>query len=198
MKDPATIALCVGHSRHINGRRDGGAVAADGKTFEWEYNSDLADRIATILAQDHGLSAVIVDDYQGTGYTPAMKWLAGKLRSFGNIKLAVELHFNAANGTARGHEWLHWSTSTKGKRLATELHLAFAAEFSQAEFPARGVKRLTGADRGAEFVKLTHCPAVICEPFFGDNPQDWKMAASHRASIATAIAAGIANAHRAI
>lgn len=52
MNDPATIALCVGHSRMIHGRRDGGAIAADGKTSEWEYNAALADATATRLAED--------------------------------------------------------------------------------------------------------------------------------------------------
>lgn len=39
--------------------------------------------------------------------------------------------------------------------------------------------------------RLTHCPAVICEPFFGTNHGDWLTAKAKQARIAKAMAEGI-------
>ena len=41
------IALCVGHSR----QGDSGAASVDGTT-EWDYNSDLAERISCMTQQE--------------------------------------------------------------------------------------------------------------------------------------------------
>jgi len=41
------------------------------------------------------------------------------------------------------------------------------------------------------FLRGTHCPAVICEPFFGSNPGDWQTAKDKKTNIARAIAEGI-------
>lgn len=182
------IALCVGHSRRIGSRRDGGAVAADGQTNEWSYNSRLGRELARRLSPAH--EVLVVMDYEGAGYTTAMRWLAGRLREE-QVDLAVELHFNAANGAARGHEWLHWHTSRAGKQVAVELHVAVARAFPT--MPQRGLKPRGPGDRGAEFLKLTHCPAVIAEPFFGDNPVDWRGLGDEEGmvSLAAAMAAGL-------
>jgi N-acetylmuramoyl-L-alanine amidase len=60
---------------------------------------------------------------------------------------------------------------------------------------ARGVK--TPIDgRGDAFLKLTHCPAVIAEPFFGSNAHDWATIQSRADSLVSALADGIASYHR--
>ena len=59
------------------------------------------------------------------------------------------------------------------------------------QIKARGIKPKTAPARGAEFLKGTHCPAVIMEPFFGSNASDWKTATERRAAIARAITSGI-------
>jgi N-acetylmuramoyl-L-alanine amidase len=55
----------------------------------------------------------------------------------------------------------------------------------------RGIKAKVSGERGGEFLKLTHCPAVIAEPFFGDNPQEWQVASSSVSAMAEAMATGI-------
>lgn len=189
-----TVAICVGHSRLRSGWPEGGARSVTGES-EWEWNVHLAHEVAEILHDHHQIPALVVDRYEGGSYGAAMSWLGKMLREEGDIALAVELHFNAANGLARGHEWLHWHRSTAGKRLATNLHLAFSQSFPQAVIPARGVKPRSAVDRGALFLQRTHCPAVICEPFFGDNRADWEFANKKRFGIAKAIARGIAASH---
>jgi N-acetylmuramoyl-L-alanine amidase len=66
---------------------------------------------------------------------------------------------------------------------------AYSESFPQAV--SRGSKAKVTGERGGEFLKLTHCPAVIAEPFFGDNPQEWEVASSSVSAMAEAMATGI-------
>lgn len=176
------VAICVGHSRD----GDNGATAADG-TSEWEFNSRMAVNIHNALFAQ-GVDSFVVAKYEGNGYGAAMRWVASHVEKR-HASLAVELHFNAATGTAQGHEWLYWSDSTRSKRLADCLRDSFVDFFPLRR--SRGSRPKTSGDRGAEFLRLTHCPAVICEPFFGDNPEEWGFAIANQADIAEAIAGGI-------
>lgn len=181
------VALCVGHSRLINGRTEGGAISVAGVS-EHVYNSGLARMIQSQLAT-RGIPSLIVDRYEGNGYTAAQRWLAAHLKAKG-ATLAIELHWNASeNDSATGHEWLFWQSSVKGKKLAG--YLDFSHRESFPNLKARGLKPKGNGDRGAEFLKFTSCPAVIAEPFFGSNLNDWQHAEDHKEEIATAYAEGI-------
>jgi N-acetylmuramoyl-L-alanine amidase len=180
------IALCVGHSRTIGNHRDGGAESWDGKTNEWEFNVALAGRIKLSLAS-LGIESVVIDNYNGDGYGVAQRWLASQIKALG-CNTAIELHFNSAGPLAQGHEVLFWRGSKKSQALASFIEKEMSAHFKT---PARGVKACTNADRGAEFLKLTHCPAVILEPFFGSSKQDWEAMASTPGLLAMTIADAI-------
>lgn len=185
--NPPLVALCVGHSRKIHGHPEGGAVSVGGVS-EWTYNRELAAMVQELLAKARVKSRVY-DAYQGSGYGSAQQWLASNLRLDG-ATLAVELHFNAADSpAATGHEWLYWATSKNGQRLAECLSAEMCLGVPQLK--TRGIKPKTASDRGAEFLKGTHCPAVIAEPFFGSNPADWQTSVDRKQSIARAIACGI-------
>lgn len=181
-----TVALCVGHSRKINGSRDGGAVSVGG-VQEWHYNLELAEIIKDDLALS-GIKAVIISEYQGTGYTSAMRNVAVQVKNV-QASLAIELHFNAASTTATGHEWLYWHSSSNGKKLAEETAAAMIDLVP--EIKPRGIKPKKSGDRGGEFLRLTHCPSMITEPFFGSNSYDWDIALRKKTEIAQAIAKGI-------
>jgi N-acetylmuramoyl-L-alanine amidase len=187
MKSPL-IALCVGHSRFIGARRDGGAVSVGGIS-EWDYNLPLAERIASRLS-DFRVRSIIVSHYLGGGYSSAMRWLAGHLREIG-VAGAIELHFNSASPTARGHEWLYWASSPSSRLLAEELDNSMSMQLPPNILPVRGPKPRNSKSRGAEFLRLTHCPAVIAEPFFGSNAEDWHLAATQQNKFVHAIANGI-------
>jgi hypothetical protein len=194
MNDPATVALCVGHSRRLpSGHPEGGAWTHDGKFSEWKWNQFIARMVATDLQERHDISAFIVDEYGPQSYAAAMHWLGRQLKSLGNIRLAVELHFNSAGPTANGHEWLHFPGSRQGKLLATELHLAMIRKFPGIR--ARGVKTPIEG-RGDAFLRRTHCPAVIAEGFFGSNAHDWATISAFPERYAAALAAGIAAYHK--
>ena len=162
------IALAIGHSRKIHGRYDGGAYSPHLETSERDFNLQVAAAVAKILHTE-GIESRIISDYAGDGYTAAMRDAARQIKAIGAV-LAVELHFNASAPTANGHEWLHWHYSTTGKRLAQTFHDQFAKDFPGIK--SRGLKALDNGSRGAEFVKLTHCPAALLEPFFGTNGRD--------------------------
>jgi len=168
------IALCVGHSR----RNDRGAVSA-GNVTEWVFNRDVANLTRDDLAAA-GVEALVYSVYPRSSYGAAIRWLATELRKDG-VDAAVELHFNSAHPSAHGYEYLHWATSTGGKALASALHSAHKAAMPQQK----------DRDRGSYFLRKTHCPAVIAEPFFGSNPQEWATWGDAQERLAQIYAAGI-------
>ena len=184
------VCLCIGHSRLVNGTRDGGAVACGDAMSEWTFNSILAPLIVSELATLR-IPAIVIDRYEGTGYGSAMRWLASTIRNQGG-RIALELHFNDSDDPqSNGHEWLHWSNSAPSHRLATEISAEMCLQLPAIR--RRGVVPIGSADRGGEFLRLTPCPAVICEPFFGSNKSDFQQATSGQLQIARAIAHGIAS-----
>jgi N-acetylmuramoyl-L-alanine amidase len=160
----AKIAICLGHARAV----DEGNVGAGGVSEE-DFNFPIVVAVAAALNR-RGIAAGIITNYPGNGYGEAMTWLANDLQARG-FTAAVELHFNAANKTASGHEVLHWEGSTRGVTLAREINSELTRAFPN--HPDRGLKPKSYQDRGALFLSLTHCPAAIIEPFFGDNPKEW-------------------------
>lgn len=176
------IAICVGHSRG-----DGGAVSVGGMN-EWHYNRKLGQLILQDL-RDRGFEALLIDRYAQAGYGRAMDLLAQSLKSM-SVTVAVELHFNAADtSAATGHEWLHWATSVPGRALAQCLDRRMTETFPHHK--RRGLKAISSSERGGTFLKKTHCPSVICEPFFGSNPHDWRLATECQGMVAKVIADGI-------
>ena len=173
------IALCVGHSRP----NDSGASSVTGVT-EWDYNSKLADLISKNLKITHK----VYSTYKGSSYWNSMKWLAKTLRA-DDIEAAIELHFNAATPSANGHEWLFWHTSSKGRLFARALRDSF--EDCYPDLRSRGIKPRQKRSRGAGFLRLTSCPALIAEPFFGSNTENWDFAIKNMEDIASTISSGI-------
>lgn len=161
----AKVAICLGHARET----DEGNVGAGGVSEE-DFNLPIVGAVARAL-RSRGITAEVITFYPGNGYTAAMTWLAHHLQANG-FTAAVELHFNAANTRASGHEVLYWEHSTRGIELAREINGELTNAFPM--HPRRGLKPLGHTDRGALFVSLTHCPAAIVEPFFGDNPSEWE------------------------
>lgn len=162
------IAICIGHSRKISGRYDGGAYSDSLKINERDFNLKVATELSGKLA-DKNIRNKIIDQYGGNGYGWAMADLAKQVKDI-RASLAIELHFNSASPEANGHEWLYWHSSQFGQKIASN----FDAEFSKV-FPTikkRGLKPITKKDRGGKFLELTHCPAIILEPFFGSSVQD--------------------------
>jgi N-acetylmuramoyl-L-alanine amidase len=178
------VAICVGHSR----AGDDGAVNVEGIS-EWTFNQPLAKRVCELIEQA-GHSTVLIDKYDGLSYSSAMLWLAKRIKEL-KADVAVELHFNSAGPYANGHEFLHWFCSPKGVSLATKLSESQVKFFPNQK--NRGVKSINAEDRGGLFLRKTHCPAVICEPFFGSNPTENSLFSSKKEDLAQAYASGVLN-----
>lgn len=162
------IAICIGHSRKISGRYDGGAYSVPLKINERDFNLQVASELVGML-EDRSIRSKVFNHYNGNGYGSAMADVAKQVKE-ARASLAIELHFNSASPEATGHEWLYWHTSEIGQKIAGK----FDSEFSKV-FPAmkkRGLKAITKKDRGGKFLELTHCPALILEPFFGSSVLD--------------------------
>lgn len=183
------VAICVGHSRSSKGRIEGGAVSI-GKESEWSYNRQLAEMIADELGKDP-IDNVVISKYNEVGYTAAQRWLAKALKDY-RATVAIELHFNSSDDPkANGHEWLYWHSSKNAKDLAVSINDEMRVKVG--EIKARGAKPRFPGDRGAEFLRGTHCPAIICEVGFGSNAGDWNAMTRKKVEIASAIARGIKN-----
>jgi hypothetical protein len=57
----------------------------------------------------------------------------------------------------------------------------------------RGLKSIDAADRGGLFLRKSHCPALICEPFFGSNAKDTAFFSARMEELAVVYAAGVIN-----
>jgi N-acetylmuramoyl-L-alanine amidase len=176
------LGIAVGHSR----RGDSGAETLFGET-EHSYNSKVADKLMTALSR-RGIESFIIDDYKYVTYSSGIRHCAKLLRDKGATH-AMELHFNAASASANGAEWLHWHSSNGGKRLAESIRQAFNRKFPM--MTDRGLKPKHPGARGAMFLRTTHCPAIITEPFFGSSQKDCAVFQGAEQELAEAYADGI-------
>ena len=183
------IGLCVGHSRLGD---QGAYTYGEYVVSEWDFNRDLVRRIGHVLSNRHGWASgnnyVIYDKYPAQSYTGAINYIARTMRE-DEVTAAIELHFNSASPSAKGHEWLYWPTSVGGKRLATALRDSM--EESYPDMASRGIKPRGPRQRGSAFLRKTHCPAVIAEPFFGSNEAEWRMINDNRDKLAGVYARAI-------
>jgi N-acetylmuramoyl-L-alanine amidase len=161
------IGICVGHSR----AGDAGARSADKSLSEWQYWKAFALKLKPVL-EEEGFTPIVHTIYSGLSYTSSMSWVAAQLLGDG-CDIAVELHFNAYNGKAEGFEALHWFSSRNGSRLAKDF-LEAQGDIGPDWAKGRGRKTIDSTGRGGQFLRKTHCPAMIWEPFFGDNPKEWE------------------------
>lgn len=177
------IAICVGHSR----LGDKGALSVDGVS-EWNFNYGIAQRVKRHL-EGLGHEVAVISSYPRNSYGSAMAWLAGELSKI-HAEAALELHFNSSEDEqSNGHEWLHWNSSPRGKALAKALQSRMQNTFPTLR--SRGLVPISSGDRGAQFLRLTPCPAVICEPFFGTNHKEWELFNDQAELYAEALALGI-------
>lgn len=164
------IAICIGHSRKINGRYDGGAYSKHLRISERDFNLKVATKLSVELTRK-GIPSKIFDHYDGNGYGYAMADVAEQVKK-AQATLAIELHFNSEIPSANGHEWLYWHSSVKGKAIAEKFNDCFSKSFPNIK--ARGIKAIKKTNLGGKFLELTSMPAIILEPFFGSNEGDCK------------------------
>lgn len=162
------IGIVVGHTW-----RSPGAYSGDMHMHEYEFNADLAWKIAR-LSRDVG-----VFWRDGHGVAGAYK----NLHAWG-AKVAIELHFNSHARTATGTETL--CTTDRSLPLAKAVHKRMVECLEIAD---RGV-RLPWEGRGAASLNAVPIPSIIIEPFFGSNQADCARVCDKKDDLARAILNG--------
>lgn len=170
------IAIVVGH----NARRQG-AVSIDG-TSEFKYNSQLAE-----LIEDHDPDAVKVFFRTfGGGYSRQIDRVCAAVDAW-NADCLVALHFNGfARASPSGTLTLS-SGSPKSLELAGHVHPNMVSVMGLRD---RGVEVRRRHQRGGRILWNCRAPAILVEPFFGSNPEDWRRAQSRMDYLAEAIYRG--------
>ena len=148
------IAVVVGHDKI-----EQGAYSNLLKHSEFGYHSEVVKHLPfDIYYRDSSVK----------GYKGKMQKLATEINKK-NYSLVCELHYNSFNGVANGCEALYFKGSVVGKRQAEIFVDAVTKEYKTTK---RGAKEISKeSDRGYWFLKLINAPALILEPFFGDNKE---------------------------
>lgn len=153
-----TIGIIVGHTS----KSPGAVVIPSGsgkKTYEYFYNLEVANQLLKRRACD----TVVTRDYKGISGATSEIIKSG-------VDLSIELHCNAANTRAHGVEALYYNSPSQ--TFATYFCDQLAARFSRRN---RGAKYVVTNGRGVSNLQLlADIPyAIIGEPFFGDNVNDY-------------------------
>jgi N-acetylmuramoyl-L-alanine amidase len=174
------LAILVGHSKQDKGA----SSVAPLRMQEYDYNNEIA-QIMFREAMAEGMEVAIFhrDGIGVDGVGKAVdNWILPT-----DIGCSIELHFNAANGTARGTCILYDKDPPGGKDFAEitieELYKIFKREGKQ----KRGVIELEYGDRGHRNLRVVHRPAILVEPAFGDNPEDAALLANLKLPYAAAL-----------
>lgn len=156
------IAICVGHNS-----RSKGAFSKYLNQTEFDFNK----RVAEILKQISCNEVQIFYRKWQNSYNKEISELANQVNKQ-HFDLALEMHFNSFNGIANGVEALYFHKSKIGLELAT----AFSQRISFIyDIQNRGAKPLNNeSQNGFGFVQKMKAPALILEPFFGDNKEALK------------------------
>jgi len=147
------IALVIGHQQNNQG-----AYGSEG-IGEWEYNNSLIQDILPSLDYENVL--ITTRDPNISGYGNQMRDLHKRIDQWG-ADVSIEFHFNSfSNSSAQGHEVLYCSEG--GKKLAKLLNDELDKNLPTSN---RGIKRVSGNDRGAGFCCRGRSKALILEPYF--------------------------------
>lgn len=154
------IAIVIGHNKS-----SAGAVSKYLGASEYVYNSEVASYLSCV--------ADIYKNVASTSYTKQVNLLSEKLNPK-NYDLVIELHFNyfddENNDIGTGTEAVIYPGNEVTRKFGEIFNKKISEKY---EIPNRGIKeRATG--RGSYFLKKLKAPAIILEPFFGDEDEALK------------------------
>jgi len=152
------VAICVGHNAKYQG-----AISESGVT-EYIFNSAIANLLCYHF-RDTDYKVKQFHRPPIKSYRKQIKALAKEVNKF-NPDVAIELHFNAGNSKARGHEVLYLGSSEIGLKYAKKLDDIFNSLLPNKD---RGVKPIYKGGRGYRFLSEIYSPTLIAEPFFAGN-----------------------------
>lgn len=175
------LGIIVGHTK-----KDGGAQMVETGENEYEYGKKVLNAILKKAESFSGLevSGILRDDI-------GIRGAYDQARSIG-CDAVVELHFNAANGSASGS--LTLCTPDKNDLdFSHEIHNHICKAFNRVG-TSRGVMVIGKTTRGSACI-YAFPDGVNClvEPFFGDNKADAKLGREKIEAYAQAICQGTFN-----
>lgn len=168
------LAIVVGHTRVDGGAEGIAPISAS----EYRWNSDLASLISAHAATKGVEVRTFFRDGIGVSgaYANVRAW---------RPRASIELHFNAANGTARGTETLFGTACAASAGWAGAIQNALVRLYARTGSQNRGLKKCPPHPRGGASVNaMSDIPSCLIEPFFGDNTAD--AALGHRSKRAQA------------
>lgn len=190
----AVVAISAGHNKNT------GARAID-KTDEWSWSMISVEACyERLISLGHTVHILYRDG--SVGYTTAMKKLGKQMKELG-VEACTEFHFNSSDDpNSNGYEFLHWWKSKASEKLAQCIGSVFGCKFPTIKMRGNngGARSLwyfsynkdkAYGSRGSAYCYHTPCPAVICEPCFASNAQDWNTLKDQAQAIGDAYALGI-------
>ena len=164
------IIIDAGHGNNSPGKRS--PIWKDGKQlFEWEFNRDIATRIANKLAYAGIRSRLLVTEKEDIQLSERCRRVNNICRIHGKENcILISIHANAGGGT--GLEVFTSPGNTKADEYATimldTLKYSFPKEKIRTDYSDGD------ADKEARFYMLqkSQCPAILTENLFMDNETD--------------------------
>lgn len=167
------IILDNGHGENCAGKRS--PIWDDGKQlFEWEFNRDVAKRVAKMLSAVGIKNRLLVTENKDI----SLPERCNRVNNICNMNgaqncILISIHANAGCGT--GWECYTSPGETKADKYATTLCEQFQEDFPEEKM--RFDYSDGDPDKESEFYILVHtkCPAVLTENFFMDKEKDCRM-----------------------
>lgn len=162
------LALIVGHTK----RAPGAKAVEPISTYEYFFNGGVAvEACKRAEAQKMSCRIFFKDGLTDEQVAAAVhRWTSDEKRS-----VCIELHFNAANGKARGTETLYDADPTTSKTFAEVVQKHVTKALSRTGSGDRGLKLIGPGDRGHRNLRTVKIASCLIEPAFGDTPLDAKL-----------------------
>lgn len=164
------IIIDAGHGNNSPGKRS--PIWKDGKQlFEWEFNRDVAERIAHKLGAMYVPNRLLVTEKEDIQLSERCMRVNNICRIHGKENcILISIHANAGGGT--GFEVFTSPGNTKADEYATKMIESFKFTFPKERI--RTDYSDGDADKEARFYMLqkSQCPAILTENLFMDNETD--------------------------
>ena len=164
------IIIDAGHGNNSRGKRS--PIWKDGKQlFEWEFNRDVAERIAHKLGAMYVPNRLLVTEKEDIQLSERCRRVNNICRIHGKDNcILISIHANAGGGT--GFEVFTSTGRTKSDEYATILITEFGYEFPNEKVRTDYSDGDSDKEAGFYILKHTQCPAILSENMFMDNERD--------------------------
>lgn len=153
------VAVVIGHQQQSPGAKN-----KNYETNEFKFNQALAHDIENNFFEYNDKDEVVVI-YRESNYANLPKEINALYPD-----LIISLHCNAFDTFVNGCEMLYYYKSEKSKEVARIFQNRLITVMDNQD---RGIKAKSAEDRGGYLLRYTHAPAIICEPFFIDNDEEF-------------------------